>query len=470
MIPELLPELTLVAFALAIPCISYISKNKKIIGYFSIIGFLLSLIAVLEISQLSLRYSLYNDMILIDSFSIFFKSIFLCIGLLVAIASLDYIEGNYGEYYSLLMLSILGMMFVASANDLIFLFIGIEIASVSTYILVAFRKKDKLGSEAGMKYFIIGAFSSALLLYGISLLYGIANTTNIFSLKERIGEKLFEPIAVLAIVFLIAGFGFKMAAVPFHMWAPDTYEGAPTTITALLASASKKVGFAAAMKVFIIGMLAVKINWSVAFGIIAIVTMSVGNIIAIAQNSVKRMLAYSSIAQAGYIMIAFAVLTKFAIAGSLLHILTHAIMCFGAFIVVAIVVGENIDDYAGLRRRAPFTAFAMTIFLLSLAGLPPLSGFISKFVLFSAAIQAGGWVVWLAVAGVLNSALSLYYYARVIKYMYVVAPSEKKEEIKSQKWLIITVIIAFALTVIIGIYPGPFIDFAIRGAGGLLPS
>jgi NADH-quinone oxidoreductase subunit N len=289
---------------------------------------------------------------------------------------------------------------------------------------------------------------------------------------------------ILGSVFLIAGLGFKIAAVPFQMWAPDVYEGSPTTVTMLLAAGSKKMGFAAMFKIFLIGLIAIRVDWYIAIAVIAVITMTLGNVLAIRQTNIKRMLAYSSIAQAGYILIAVAVyggtygvdrtMADYALAGGLFHILTHAFMKGGAFIVTAIcavtLVGEDIKDYKGLGKRAPFVAFSMMLFLLSLAGIPPLAGFASKFVLFSSAVYAGGWFIPLAVAGVLNSALSLYYYARIIKYMYMSEPAKGKgNEIKVPVSMKVALVLAVAAVILIGLYWSPFIDVASNAASSFAP-
>lgn len=475
-------------------------KNKYYIGIFALIGLLLALFFVLDMIFFKnyfffgkISESLFNGMLVVNIFALFFKAIFIIVGIIVVFASLSYIkdeEPNQGEYYSLLLLAILGMSLLASSNDLITLFISLELASLSSYALVSFRKKDEKGTESAMKFYIIGALSSAILLYGISLAYGVSGTTNISEISNKLNLN-YESTTFLAIVFLIAGFGFKIAVVPFHMWAPDVYEGAPTTITTFLATASKKMGFVALFKVFIIGLIAVKGNWTFLFGLLAVITMIVGNIIAISQNSVKRMLAYSSIAQAGYILITVAVVgsvgygvgvsnlgnqaSEFAVAGGLLHILTHVFMKGGAFIVVAILslyYIEKYEDYAGLYKKSPFVAISMGIFMLSLTGIPPFAGFVSKFVLFSSAVygsQINGseWLIWLAILGVINSALSLYYYARIIKYMFVEKTKDEKE-IKIPYGLMIALLICVVGTILIGIFPELVIRTAMESARVLM--
>jgi NADH-quinone oxidoreductase subunit N len=474
-IRNVLPIILIAAFALCCPAVDFAVKKKRVVGYWSVSALVLALAYVVLSLAGVLAYgkgtTLFSGMLMVDSFSLFFAMVFISVALLVVLASLTYIkpdEPHQGEYYMLLLLATVGMLIVASAADLITIFVGLELGSISTYALVAFRKKDGKGAEAAMKFFIIGAFSSAILLYGISLVYGAAGSTNLSAIAKALAGG--NSLLTLAIIFIIAGFGFKVASVPFHMWLPDTYEGAPTTITAFLAAASKKMGFAALFKVFFIALIALKADWTLAFGILAVLTMTVGNVIAVSQKSVKRMLAYSSIAQAGYIMIALAVTN--ALTGGLMHVFTHAFMKAGAFIAVASIAslagGENIESYAGLSKRAPVTAFAMTLFLLSLAGIPPLAGFVSKFVIIMGAVSAGWTGVYLALALVLNSVLSLYYYARVIKYMYVVQPSQSPQKSSEKNLFTVAIVICAIVILVFGIYPEPLIGAATEAAKAVI--
>jgi NADH-quinone oxidoreductase subunit N len=487
---QLAPEILMVIFAFVVLGASFGTKNRRVLGWLAIVPVIVSLFLVsgmmglLDFELLGLsafsgpvNVALAGGALSIDPFSLFFKFVFLSVAMLAILSSLSFLtekDRHVGEYYALMLIATMGMMMVASANNLVPLFVGIEIASISTYALAAFRKRDGKSTEAGMKYFIIGATSSAILLYGMSLIYGISGTLDIPQLSQRIGESAWEPATIVGLAMLIGGFGFKMAAVPFHMWAPDVYEGSPTPITVLLAAGSKKMAFAAAFKVFLVGLLAAKADIGFALGIVSVLTMTVGNVLALSQTSVKRMLAYSSIAQTGYILIAIAVGTKTAVAGGALHVLTHAFMKGGAFVAVAaiayLISSEQIGEYRGLSKRSPMLAFCMATFLLSLAGIPPLAGFWSKFLLFSGAVEAGDWWVWLAFAGVLNSALSLYYYVRVIKYMYVEEPPEGASDTGQVPWTYTAaLIIAMAAVILIGFYPQPFIDAAMRAAGTLIP-
>jgi len=435
----------------------------------------------------------------VDGFATFFNLVFLTVLILAVLASRGYVkrdEPNQAEYYALLFLAVTGMMFVAAATDLLVLYLAFELSSLSTFALVAFRKKDKRATEASLKFFVIGAVSSALILFGISgVIDPTSPTTSLADLKGMVTSPAvqdagLEPPFIIALVFLLAGFGFKVATVPFHMWAPDVYEGSPTTVSTFLAAGSKKVGIAAMFKVFLIALLAMQVDWVLAVAALAIITQTVGNVLAIPQRNIKRMLAYSSIAQAGYILIAIVVgslavspdvraqdAAAYGLAGGLYHVLTHALMKAGAFLVVAaasvLFIGEHIDEWKGLGKRSPFLAFAMLIFLLSLAGIPPLGGFFSKFFLFSSAVGASDpgfgspWFLWLAVAGVLNSALSLYYYARVIRAMYILEPTDPRP-IEPPTSMSVAIAVALVGIVLAGLLAQPIIEFLQGAASGFL--
>jgi proton-translocating NADH-quinone oxidoreductase chain N len=474
------PEIILGVFALLLPAVRSLTKSDRATGSVALAGVGAALSTVLYYMWLgsSSKFGTTAVTLLFDPFVGLFMLVFLSVAFYVVLASIRFVQGDKhtGEFYTLILLATIGMMVVASSQDLITLFVGIELTSLSSYALVAFRKKDKRGAEAATKYFIIGGFSSAIALFGISLLYGVAKTVSFSGINAALAAgTTMTPVLLLSIVMLIAGFGFKVAIVPFHMWAPDVYEGAPTTITAMLASGSKKMGFVALFKVFLIGMIAIAVQWQLLIAIIAVATMTLGNLVAISQTNIKRMLAYSSIAQAGYILMSIPVaavadptIAQYALAGGIFQIITHSFMKGGAFIIVATLsvatLGESIADFKGLNKRAPFMAFAMMILMFSLAGIPPLAGFASKFVLFSAPINAAsvagsgnGWMLWLAVAAILNSALSLYYYARIVKYMYV-DKGTSTERLKLPTSMIVAVAICVAAVILMGIYADPVIQ------------
>ncbi|MCJ7517648.1 MAG: NADH-quinone oxidoreductase subunit N, partial [Methanomassiliicoccales archaeon] len=373
------PELVMIVVAIAIPAIYYATKSHKILSTVSLVGIAASMgIVVQFLFDGAQADTLEGGLLRLDAFSALFQLIFLIVAFYVILASYKYVQGerHIAEYHTLIMMATAGMMIVASSLDLITLFVGLELASLSTYALVGFRKKDKKGAEAATKYFIIGAISSAISLYGISLLYGLTGSTMFTDIGALVGGMAgMDPVVLLALALLIAGFGFKVAIVPFHMWAPDVYEGAPTTVTSLLAASSKKMGFVALFKIFLIGLIAIRVEWQLVIAIISVATMVIGNLIAISQTNIKRMLAYSSIAQAGYILMVLPIGTEYALAGGIFHIITHAFMKGGAFIIVAtlstVAIGETLSDYKGLAKRSPLMAFSMTVLLFSLAGIPP---------------------------------------------------------------------------------------------------
>jgi len=411
----------------------------------------------------------------IDSFSAYFTAVFLVIALLIGIASVYYMRDNRNidTYYSLLLLATFGMILVSFSVDLIVLFLAWELMNIPTYVLTGIQKEDPISNEAALKFFILSALSSALIVYGISLTFGITGTTNIHAVAKGLSVALpkLDPLALLAMVLFIAGFGMKVAAVPFHMWIPDAYEGAPITIGAFLAAGTKNGGFAALFRVFAVALIALRLDWSATFAVIAILTMTLGNVAALMQRSFTRMLAYSSIAQAGYILIGLAAPNPMGIVGALFHVLNHGVMKTAAFIAAAAVYSRiattSLDSYSGLGSRMPVTAFTLTVSLFALAGVPPLSGFMSKLVLFTAAVDGQLW--WLALAGVLNSAFSMAYYGWVVKRMYFDDPpvAERLNEPTS----LVAVLVASSMIIItVGLFPGPILNYLYRVASYLLPT
>ena len=462
---------------MAIPVINIIRKERGGATFYGTIAF-----AALIISIGFVMYQFYSesiapaaifsaDVLVDDAFGSFFAIAMLIVSIITVVGSFNYMRNraNPAVYFSLILLSTIGMVLIAFSTDLVMLFIGWELMSIPTYILAGFNKKNPISNEAAIKYFLFGALSSAIIIYGMSLAYGITGSTNIGEVIQGFAtlEADLLPIGLLAIGMLIAGFGFKMGLVPFHMWLPDTYEGSPPPITALLAAGTKKAGFAAALRIIILGTVALNLDWTLALGVIAIMTMTVGNIAAIMQKNLVRMLAYSSIGHAGYILIGISIapFTGLGLQASLFHILNHAVMKGAAFIAVAGIVTAlavtHLDKIKGLGRRMPITALGLVISLLALAGVPPLNGFWSKLMLFGAAIDAGSslwWAPWLAVAGVLNSALSFAYYGWIIRKMYFEGETEKR--IKEPASIIAVMIFSIIFMVTIGVYPEPIIKFA----------
>ncbi len=474
------PQLIVLLAAVLVPGLYFLTKNDKLVGMASI--------AAVVAAGLYLGWMIlegvegsFLGVYAVDAFSLLLTGLFLMVALLVLLASLHTVERDrhHGEYYALLLAATAGMMFVACAQDLIGIFVGVELTSISSYALVAFRKNDPRAAEAAVKYLVIGGLSTALTLYGFSLLYGVTQTTNLAEIALAIGA---APSAALyvSMALLIAGLGFKITTVPFHMWAPDVYEGATAPVATFLAIGSKKMGFVALFKIFLIGFIAAQAtvvsDMQYLFAILAAITMTVGNVVALSQTNMKRLLAYSSIAQAGYLMMVLAIATEYAVIGGLFHMITHVFMKGGAFIIVAALcylsMGDKLSDYKGLAKRAPILAFSMLIFLFALAGVPPLAGFVSKFVLFSSAVgspgveMAGQWI-WLVFIAVINSAISLYYYARVVKFMYV-DEGESDERIKVPMSFMAAIMICLVAVFAIGLYPEPVIKLCEAAAAALL--
>jgi NADH-quinone oxidoreductase subunit N len=417
--------------------------------------------------------SIFNDLYTIDNFGTFFKGLALIVAMLVTLLSLSYVEREdiiKGEYYSLLLFGVLGMMIMVSSNHFITIFIGLEVMSIAIYVLCGLLSGNPRSAEASLKYFLLGAFATAFLLYGMALIYA---TTGILDIREIANYVLYgnfslSPMFMIGMALLIVGFGFKTASVPFHMWTPDVYQGAPTSITAYMATGIKAAAFGAFLRIFYTAFLPFLANWSGMIWLIAVATMTLGNITALVQDDVKRMLAYSSIAHAGYILIAFVIGDQVSSASILFYLLVYTFMNIGAFTIV-ILLGrkgaENtgIESYAGLAGRHPLIALSMSIFLLSLAGIPPLAGFMGKFYVLSAAVKAQYY--WLAVIGVLNSVVAVYYYLRVIMAMYFKESAGEFRRTDFSPAYSVVIIISLWALFHMGVFPRDFLLIAQKSVG-----
>ncbi|MBI2863309.1 MAG: NADH-quinone oxidoreductase subunit N [Chloroflexi bacterium] len=408
---------------------------------------------------------LYKELFYLDNFALLFKVFFLFVAVVIILSSLDHARrflSHLGEYYGLIILATLGMMLMASAGEMITAFVSLELVSFSFYVLSSYDKNNPKSGEAGIKYIIIGAFSSALMLYGMSLIYAATKTTTfagIFAALQQSGQLDFGW--VLGIILILAGLGFKVSAVPFHMWAPDVYEGAPTPITAYLSVASKAAGFILLVRLFAMAFMPSVEAWRLLMAILAVATMCIGNFVALRQVNIKRLLAYSSIAQAGYVLVGVASLSPSSPLASnaiMLHLVGYGLSNLAAFVCVIVYQNltqkEDIADYAGLSRRAPFVALAMLAALFSLAGMPFFVGFISKFYLFTAAADQG--MIWLALVAIFNSFISLYYYLGVVKQMYVRSP-EEPGPLAVPALINVILVVLVVLVSVIGIYPEPLL-------------
>lgn len=443
-------------------------EQKYGLGYLVTIG----LAGILAVSFFfyGINETTLDGMYIIDDFSIFFKQLFLIAGVLVTMAATLYVKKtgtNYGEFFIMMVFATLGMMLLSSAGDMITLYLALELMTISFYILTGYNKTESKSVEAGVKYLILGALSSGVLLFGLSLVYGMTGSTILSEIAGKIQQfDSMPPALLVGLVFLVAGFGFKISAVPFQMWSPDVYEGAPTPVTAFLAVGSKAAAFAALIRVFLM-LFPDFAQWKLLFAVLAALTIVIGNVVAIPQTNIKRMLAYSSIAQAGYIMTGVLAASEAGVKGVAFYAMLYVFATMGAFTVAmnfsANTGSDEIKDYAGLAQRSPLLAAVLTVSLLSMAGIPPLAGFAGKFYLFSAIVQD---YLWLVIIGLLMSMASVYYYLNVAKVMYMNDPSDNSPIVVpagAKAALLVTMII----TVFLGVYPEPLSILANMAASSL---
>jgi len=418
----------------------------------------------------------FGGMLAADAFGQFFSLLFLLVGGLTILISMPYVRRtgmDHGEYYALLLFSVLGMMLMAGSLNLVTIFLGLETLSIALYILAGFLRGQLKSNESALKYLLLGAFASGFLLYGIALVYGATGSTDLRMIAKVVASgKLASPMwFTIGAGLLIVGFGFKVASVPFHMWTPDVYEGAPTSVTAFMIAGTKAAAFAAFVRVLMTALPALAPDWSKVLWLLAVLSMTVGNVVAIAQSNIKRMLAYSSIAHAGYLLVALVAASRLGNASVLFYLVAYTFMNLGAFAVVIALArrdGErtSIEEYAGLGWKYPFLGAAMALFMFSLAGIPPTAGFMGKFYVFSAAIQAN--YVGLAIIGVLNSVISVYYYLRITVVMYMGQGEGTPAASRLAPALGLAVLIAILGTLQLGLFPSRFLEMALRSVGGLL--
>jgi NADH-quinone oxidoreductase subunit N len=409
----------------------------------------------------------FHGSVTVDHFSIFFNWIFLISALIVAITSYKYLEiagEHHGEYYSLILFAQCGMYFLATGTDLITLFIGLELMALTFYVMVGFLRGDKRSNEAAIKYLLLGAFSSGFLAYGFSLLYGIAASTKLDDVLRAVAARpAWDPMVFLALATTLVGLLFKISAAPFHMWAPDAYEGAPTTVTAYLSVASKAASMAFLLRVFKDMPVPVREAWSPMLSAVALLTLTIGNLGAINQTNIKRLLAYSSISHAGYMLLGLIAGNETGLNGINVYILVYTFMTLGAFIVLvamrrANIIGEDLDDVAGLVHKSPGYAFLMLIFLLSMAGIPPTAGFLGKYYIFLALIQTGHYT--LAAIAALYVAVAIYYYFTIVRSMFIREADDRTPPLATTTGVRVALGLSGVLTLAIGIYPEPFLTLA----------
>ncbi|MBA7639702.1 NAD(P)H-quinone oxidoreductase subunit 2 [subsurface metagenome] len=467
----LAPEISLAGTAIVVILLDLFIQRKGWLVIVSLAGLVVS--AGLSLAMWGgSSQAIFNNMLAVDNFALFFKLLFLGIAALVILASTDYVSKFarfQGEYYALVLLAALGMMLMAATTELISIYIALELTSICLYVLVGFLK-DRKSSEASLKYLLLGAIASAVLLYGMALVFGFTGKTQLSEIAQVLQAMspqtlLASPALILGIVLLVAGFGFKIAAIPFHMWVPDVYEGAPTPITAYLSVASKAAGFAIILRVFYTAFgspeLLSQVNWGLIFAVLAAIGMTLGNIVAIPQTNIKRMLGYSSIAQAGYLMVGLATMGLSPVtdilgrSGLLFFLASYALTNLGAFIAIIAISNkldsDKIDDYSGMGKRAPLLALALTLCLISLIGMPPAAGFMAKFYIFSGAVQHG--LLWLVIIAVINSVISAYYYLRVVKVMWLGEPASE-EKVPSSGALRLALSLSCLGVLLLGIIPG----------------
>jgi len=458
----LTPEMIIFGFSIIVLLGElFLSKTSKhMLGAVTLVGLVASLVSLGYIWNL--QATEFNGMFSVDLTANVLKAILLVTTALVVLGVLkvNVLMGE-GEFFSLLLFSVLGTMFMASSADLIMLFIALELTVLPSYILTA-SKKTRQSTEAALKYFLLGMISSVILLYGMTLLFGLTGETNFAAIAGKLAGHPIQPALVASMLMIVVGLGFKIAAVPFHFWAPDVYEGSPIPVASYLAAGPKAGGFAAIIHLFPLAFGVVAPAWAGVFAILAVASMVVGNLVALSQTHVRRLLGYSAVAHTGYLLVGLAVATKLGYASLIFYFLVYSLAALGAFLVVLALAergfGENLKDFAGFSRRAPMLALAMAIFMFSLVGVPPFAGFMGKLYLFREAVRSD--LIWLAIVGVLNSVISFGYYVTVIRQMYLVSPSEGEAVARMQvsKPLFASIMIIMAAVIVLGVYPNAFLS------------
>ncbi len=469
----LAPEIVLTGVLLAVLVVDlFVDEDRKaVVAQLAGVGLLASLLPVVFLAVDGDDRSMFSGAYVVDDFALVFKALFLVSGYVVLLMSTDHIEeGDYwkGEYSFLLLSSLLGMVVMSSARDLLTIFVALELLSIPAYMLAGWRKRDLRSNEAALKYYLLGVLSSAVMLYGMSLVFGATGTTVLEDIARELGGDASEPLVALGIFFIVVGFAFKVSAVPFHFWAPDTYEGAPLPVTAFLSVASKAAGFVALLELIFMGFFGQDNVWQPLFWVLAVLTMTVGNLVALRQTNIVRLLAYSSVAQAGYMLVPFAVggssdeAAGTAQTAVIVYLLIYAAMNLGAFAIVMTVARRTrsgeISSYGGLFTYAPGLTVLMTIFVFSLAGIPPFGGWFAKFYIFKSAVDAGtGWALALAVVAGVNSVIALFYYAGVAREMWMQpVPGDDRTPIRVPPALGAALGITAVAVMAIGVYPQAF--------------
>jgi len=459
------PEIFLVLVGTLIMVLEPLTSTKRAFRTIAFISLLAAMgLALLAQSNPGMAF---NQMIVVDGFATFFRLLVFGVGVLTVMLSGDYLqrEGHEsGEFYALLIFSIVGQSIMASANELIMVFIGIECSSIASYILAGYLRDDKRNNESAIKYFLLGSFATAFLLYGIAWIYGLTGSTNLNNVREALGSPAALPLAGFAAALMAVGFAFKVSAAPFQVWAPDVYQGAPAPVAAFMTAGPKAAAFAVFVRVFATAFGPITQRWEVLVATLALATMVVGNFSALRQSNIKRLLAYSSIAHAGYVLVAIAAHSEVGTTAVMFYLAAYTFMNIGAFAVVTHVArkGEKyveIDDLSGLAARQPVTAALLTVFMLSLIGVPLTAGFFGKFYIFKAALDSN--LVWLTILGLLNSAVAAFYYLRILVVMYMREPGQSTDNLAPMSGGInVAVWLSAVATLVFGIFPGPLLDLA----------
>jgi len=469
---RVLPEIILSIFGMLVMVLEPLfdeRRTQKSLGAIALVGSLAAIAASIYQSQYA-GFAFWN-MVRVDSFSVFFHVLVTMIGAVVILSSYEYMAVQRiraGEYYGLILFGLVGMCLMSSAVELVLIFISLEISSISTYILAGFRRREASSAESSLKYFLLGSFATAFFLYGVALMFGATGSTNIDKISQALQSNEVPTLAYLAIALMFVGLGFKVASAPFHIWTPDVYEGAPAPIVGLMSTGPKAAAFAVLLRILF------EANAPGRFWLIwvsAALSMTLGNVGALVQNNIKRLLAYSSIAHAGYLLVAFAAAPQVGISAAMFYAASYAAMNVGAFAVVSHLAnyGEKyvtLDDYAGLARRSPLLAATLTIFLLSLIGIPITGGFFAKFYVFSAALRSN--LIGLTIIGVINSAIGAYYYLRIIVMMYMREARTEVPVMKVPAGIAAALVITVAATIYLGVLPGRVLDYALHSADGLM--
>jgi NADH-quinone oxidoreductase subunit N len=470
-ISVILPIIILSAFGIAIMVAEpFVGRsNSTRLGWLGLIGVVAALFALFPMADN--RGQWYSNLWIVDDYNVFFHVVFLLVAAITILTSLDFLAReriNHAEYYALLLFATAGMLMMSGSNELMMVFIGLEVLSIATYVLAGFRRTDLKSNESALKYFLLGSFSSAFFLYGVALIFGATGSTNLIGIAEAMRSADIQiSLVYLAAALMLIALCFKVAVAPFHIWTPDVYEGAPTPITGFMSVGPKAAGFAVLLRVFMTAFPAIQDRWLTVIWMIAALTMILGNIIAVTQTNIKRMLAYSSIAHAGYITVAFASGSQRGISAALFYTLAYTVTNLGAFAIVTILSRSedkltNISDYAGLAEKRPGLAALLSLFLLSLAGVPGTAGFAGKFFIFRSAVESG--LLWLTVIGVVTTVVSFYYYLYIIVQMYMRAPAEDFADLRLTGSLKLALFIAAVGVLYLGILPTRILEWSASAA------